>query len=532
MPTIIQNLAPLQRSVPPTPKPAEPRSEERKEDFQQLLDGAANKPAQRPEETAKPAKPATAEAKKPGEKASTKGAAGKGKASGKDNGGSVAATGEAASDEATEAQDDAATQATDAEHAAEQGEPVAHEKMAAKADGGEEESDDPATAATPPDAVALALAAQAAASKAAPTQGASKASDDTDAKGAADAVAQDAIQSATTAAQRSAAAKVKAVDGKAMDKPGDADADPQAAEQGDAVDADGVPIPGAKEAAKDGSEATDADADAQTPAASSGVKKSPDAPGVKVQPLGADRPPDAGVKGSKVTADAAAKGQQTADAVGASVAAMSNVAEFAAPDAADEKSSAKSVDGADAVPTAGLDAALASAAPGGHAAGVQKTDAPAAPQLPPEAQFADANHDSIVTGVKAQLLPHGGSMQIRLDPPELGALKVMVEMRDGAMTATFQTSNEDATRLLSHSLNQLKQVLEGQGVSVERLQVQQAPRNDSQSSGGDGKQQQQSQQQGNWQDEHAARQEQQRKEVLRRMWRKVAGMTDPIDVTA
>jgi flagellar hook-length control protein FliK len=107
----------------------------------------------------------------------------------------------------------------------------------------------------------------------------------------------------------------------------------------------------------------------------------------------------------------------------------------------------------------------------------------------------------------------------------------MVEMRDGSMTATFQTSNEDATRLLSHSLSQLKQVLEGQGVSVERLQVQQAPKSESQSSGGDDAKQQQ-QQQGSWQDEHAARQEQQRKEVLQRMWRKVAGMSDPIDVTA
>ena len=100
------------------------------------------------------------------------------------------------------------------------------------------------------------------------------------------------------------------------------------------------------------------------------------------------------------------------------------------------------------------------------------------------------------------------------------------------MTATFQTSNEEATRLLSHSLNQLKHVLEGQGVSVERLQVQQAPKGDSASSGGnndDAKQQQNPQ---NWQDEHAARQEQQRKEVLRRMWRRVSGMSDPIDVTA
>jgi flagellar hook-length control protein FliK len=153
------------------------------------------------------------------------------------------------------------------------------------------------------------------------------------------------------------------------------------------------------------------------------------------------------------------------------------------------------------------------------------------PAPPPETRFADANHDNIVSGVTGQLLPHGGSMQIRLDPPELGALKVMVEMRDGVMNATFQTSNEQATQLLSHSLNQLKHVLETQGVSVERLQVQQAPRNEHTGANDDPRQQQQ-QQQGPGGDDHAARQEQQRREMLRRMWRKVSGAGDPIDYLA
>src|SRR5205823_14409700 len=132
-------------------------------------------------------------------------------------------------------------------------------------------------------------------------------------------------------------------------------------------------------------------------------------------------------------------------------------------------------------------------------------------------------------GVHAQLLPHCGSMQTRLDPPELCALKVMVEMRDGVMTATFQTSNEEATQLLSHSLNQLKHVLETQGVTVERLQVQQAPKSDRSTSE---EQQQQQQQQRDANDHHTAQQEQQRKEMLRRMWRKVSGAGDPIDYIA
>ena len=116
-------------------------------------------------------------------------------------------------------------------------------------------------------------------------------------------------------------------------------------------------------------------------------------------------------------------------------------------------------------------------------------------------------------------------MQIRLDPPELGALQVSVEMRDGSMTATFQTSNEDATRLLSHSLGQLKTALEAQGVVVEKIQVQQAPKNQQSQS-----QEEQSPQQ--QRDDANARQEQQRREILNRMWRRVSGGSDPVDLVA
>ncbi len=155
----------------------------------------------------------------------------------------------------------------------------------------------------------------------------------------------------------------------------------------------------------------------------------------------------------------------------------------------------------------------------------QTVASPAPEPLPPEVRFATANHATIVSDVRTRLLPHGGSMQIRLDPPELGALQVSVEMRDGAMTATFQTSNEDATRLLSHSLGQLKTALESQGVTVEKIQVQQSPKNENSQS-----QEEQSPQQ--QRDEANARQEQQRREMLNRMWRRVSGANDPVDLVA
>ena len=144
-------------------------------------------------------------------------------------------------------------------------------------------------------------------------------------------------------------------------------------------------------------------------------------------------------------------------------------------------------------------------------------------------RFAAANHDNIVKEMRADLLPGGGSMRIRLDPPHLGALQVTVQVVNGMVTAAFETSNDEATKLLGHSLNQLKAVLESHGVGVDKLQVQQAPRDERPATAHD----EGSRRRENpaHEQEHAARQEQQRREMLRKMWRRLAGGADPLDVT-
>jgi len=151
--------------------------------------------------------------------------------------------------------------------------------------------------------------------------------------------------------------------------------------------------------------------------------------------------------------------------------------------------------------------------------------APALPPAPPETQFAEANHPKLVSGMRGQLLPGGGTMQIRLDPPQLGDLQVTVKMINGVMTASFQTSNDEATRLLSHSLGQLKQTLETQGISVEKLHVTQAPKTSHSGSGDDagGRQQPEA---------RSGQQEQQRREMMRRMWRRMSIGRDPLDMVA
>jgi len=149
-------------------------------------------------------------------------------------------------------------------------------------------------------------------------------------------------------------------------------------------------------------------------------------------------------------------------------------------------------------------------------------------QLPPEIQFAQANHEKIVTGISGQLMPNGGTMHIRLDPPHLGPLQVSINMRDGIVTASFETQNDDATRLLSHSLNQLKTSLEGQGITVDKLQVQQVPKSESTNSNTEDSRN--GQHQGGREALTDQQNQKQRQEMLKRMWQRLNG--DPLDLVA
>lgn len=156
---------------------------------------------------------------------------------------------------------------------------------------------------------------------------------------------------------------------------------------------------------------------------------------------------------------------------------------------------------------------------------------PSVPIASDEDAIARQNIDRIVNGVRGDLLPRGGSMQIRLDPPQLGSLNVSVRVQDGVLSATFQTSNAQATQMLSQTMTQLKSALEATGVSVERLHVRQTSASrssdDSRGSTGDGRQQPgESDQQSFAQNEH------QRREMLQRMWRRLGIGNDPLDLVA
>jgi flagellar hook-length control protein FliK len=153
--------------------------------------------------------------------------------------------------------------------------------------------------------------------------------------------------------------------------------------------------------------------------------------------------------------------------------------------------------------------------------------APAAPNPPAvDVQLAPTDVAGVATSIRGHLLPQGGTMRIRLDPPELGVLEIRVDLRQGAMAASFETSTEHAARLVSHTLDQLRQTLESQGVNVEKLQVQHTPRDQHTSRGDEDDSRQRRP------DDEAARHEQQRRQLLGRLWRRLAGDRDPLDLVA
>jgi flagellar hook-length control protein FliK len=65
----------------------------------------------------------------------------------------------------------------------------------------------------------------------------------------------------------------------------------------------------------------------------------------------------------------------------------------------------------------------------------------------------------------------GGTLQLRLSPPELGALRLELTVKDGVMSASLETENATARRVLLDHLPALRERLAEQNIRVERFDV-------------------------------------------------------------
>ncbi len=131
------------------------------------------------------------------------------------------------------------------------------------------------------------------------------------------------------------------------------------------------------------------------------------------------------------------------------------------------------------------------------------------------ARLPEQNVDAVVAAARVGL--SGGkqqyTMMLRLDPPQLGSMRLSVRMVEGQLTATFSTSSDVAHQMLQQSLNQLRAGLENAGFQVDRLQVQ---RTNPESQGGLSQQQGGGDSREQMQQQHR---DHQRRETLTRLWR-------------
>jgi len=103
------------------------------------------------------------------------------------------------------------------------------------------------------------------------------------------------------------------------------------------------------------------------------------------------------------------------------------------------------------------------AAAGQSAAGMVKAD---------NADNTQLNTARIARGLQNAVQQKGGAVTLRLTPPEMGTVRIQLQIHNGTVNAQFHAETESTRSLLNQQISQLRTSLEHQGLSVDRLSVQ------------------------------------------------------------
>lgn len=90
----------------------------------------------------------------------------------------------------------------------------------------------------------------------------------------------------------------------------------------------------------------------------------------------------------------------------------------------------------------------------------------------PESDADPVNTARLTRGLQSALQQPGGTVTLRLTPPELGTVRIQLQLASGTVSASLQAESASARTMLTQQLSQLRTALESQGLNVERLNVQ------------------------------------------------------------
>ena len=114
------------------------------------------------------------------------------------------------------------------------------------------------------------------------------------------------------------------------------------------------------------------------------------------------------------------------------------------------------------------------ATPGTAAGQPGVVDTVAPPDALTKLQAVEQRQESVDQVVRAGQRPMNAqqaNIYLRLDPPDLGVLRVQLEVRGDTLTAHLHASNASAQEALAGRLSELRQTLENAGIQVDRLEV-------------------------------------------------------------
>ena len=110
----------------------------------------------------------------------------------------------------------------------------------------------------------------------------------------------------------------------------------------------------------------------------------------------------------------------------------------------------------------------------GHTSVASVGDGPQAQPSPPASDTPqlDANTERVIRGMRGVMNQNGGAVTLRLSPPEMGIVRIEMQINGGAVSAQLHTELAEARTLLDQQLGQLRHALETHGLTVEKLAVQ------------------------------------------------------------
>ncbi|MBN2583404.1 MAG: flagellar hook-length control protein FliK [Planctomycetes bacterium] len=91
-----------------------------------------------------------------------------------------------------------------------------------------------------------------------------------------------------------------------------------------------------------------------------------------------------------------------------------------------------------------------------------------------QTQSSDAEEqvERIVRVMRASISRGGSRVNMRLDPPELGQLRIQMQIRNGEMVARFETQTDSARNWVHSQLGSLREALAGQNIRLVQASVE------------------------------------------------------------